>query len=443
MTSMSRWTSETFRRLEVERLSFPLFLALKYLKPKRSVASVITCVSILGVMLGVAVVIVVRSVMTGFGDIWEEKILDFKPHVTLLPMQGNVISGEGAIAERIRTVPGVTCVTPEIDTRVLLSHRGRVLAPVLLGVDGDDFIRAYRVGAPRAGTFDLDGDSIVLGSTAARSLGVWVGDEVTVYAPKTLVSKDEVFLPVKWKVAGIFSCGQHEYDSGYAVASLANVRDLMGMERGVFAVHVKTDCPTDDKKFSKIVESCVSVDRVSSVVSDSRDSKGSRLPALRAVTWREADREIFNALAVEKNMTALLLSLISLVAVFCVMNTLLVLTVQKTPEIGLLKAIGFRRLEIMKVFMVHGMIQCGIGILLGLLASWAILANLQNIVEGLARMGVEVFPASVYGLSAIPHRLIVSDIFWVVGLVFVFGFLASSIPSLIASLKDPVKALNT
>ena len=417
-------------------MSFPLFLALKYLKPKRSVASVITCVSILGVMLGVAVVIVVRSVMTGFGDIWEEKILDFKPHITLLPREGNVISGENAIAERIRTLPGVTCVTPEIDTRVLLSHRGRVLAPVLLGVDGDDFIRAYRVGAPRAGTFDLDGDSIVLGSTAARSLGVWVGDEVTVYSPKTLVAKDEVFLPVKWRVAGIFSCGQHEYDSGYAVASLANVRDLMGMEKGVFAVHVKTDCPTDSERFSRIVESCVNPQTFKP--SNPQTSQ----PSLRAVTWREADREIFSALAVEKNMTALLLSLISLVAVFCVMNTLLVLTVQKTPEIGLLKAIGFRRFEIMKVFMVHGMIQCGIGIVLGLLASWAVLANLQNIVEGLARMGVEVFPASVYGLAAIPHRLIVSDVFWVVALVFVFGFLASFVPALCASLKDPVKALN-
>ena len=413
-------------------MSFPLFLALKYLKPKRSVASVITCVSILGVMLGVAVVIVVRSVMTGFGDIWEEKILDFKPHVSLLPMQGNVISGENEIAGRVRKIPGVTCVTPEIDTRVLLSHRGRVLAPVILGVDGDEFVRAYRVGAPRAGTFDLTGDSIVLGATAARTLGVWVGDEVTVYSPKTLVAKDEVFLPVKWKVVGIFSCGQHEYDSGYVVASLNNVRDLMGMEKGVFAIHVKTDCPTDNERFRKVVEGCVA--------SDSSDSRGM---ALRAVTWREADREIFNALAVEKNMTALLLSLISLVAVFCVMNTLLVLTVQKTPEIGLLKAIGFRRMEIMKVFMVHGMIQCGIGIVLGLLASWAILANLQNIVEWLARMGVEVFPASVYGLSAIPHRLIVSDIFWVVGLVFVFGFLASFVPALCASLKDPVKALNT
>ena len=381
-------------------------------------------------MLGVAVVIIVRSVMTGFGDIWEEKILDFKPHVSLVPNMGNVISGENAIADRIRRIPGVTCVTPEIDTRVLLSHRGRVLAPVILGVDGDDFTRAYRIGAPRAGTFDLDGDSIVLGATAARTLGVWVGDEVTVYSPKTLVAKDEVFLPVKWKVVGIFSCGQHEYDSGYVVASLNNVRDLMGMEKGVFAIHIKTDCPTNKEKFDAIVSECVAPVAQSVSVS------------LRAITWREADREIFNALAVEKNMTALLLSLISLVAVFCVMNTLLVLTVQKTPEIGLLKAIGFSRFEIMKVFMVHGMIQCGAGIILGLLASWAILSNLQNIVEWLARMGLEVFPASVYGLAAIPHRLIVSDIFWVVGLVFVFGLLASFIPALCASLKDPVKALN-
>ena len=412
-------------------MNFPLFLALKYLKPKRSVASVITLVSILGVMLGVAVVIIVRSVMTGFGDIWEEKILDFKPHVSLVPMQGNVVSDEEALAARLRQIPGVTCVTPEIDTRVLLSHKGRVLAPVILGVDGDDFTRAYRIGAPRAGTFNLDGDSIVLGSTAARNLGVWVGDEVVVYSPKTLVAKDEVYLPVKWKVVGIFSCGQHEYDSGYVVASLANVRDLMGMEKGVFAVHVKTDCPTDPERFSKLVESCVA--------SDSGSSGGS---GLRAITWREADREIFNALAVEKNMTALLLSLISLVAVFCVMNTLLVLTVQKTPEIGLLKAIGFGRLEIMKVFLVHGMIQCVLGIVLGLVASWAVLANLQNVVEFLAHMGIEVFPASVYGLAAIPHRLIVSDIFWVVGLVLVFGALASFVPALIASFKDPVKALN-
>lgn len=406
-------------------MSFPLFLALKYLKPKRSVASVITCVSVLGVMLGVAVVIIVRSVMTGFGDIWEEKILDFKPHVSLVPRTGNVVSDEESMAARMRQVPGVTCVTPEIDTRVLLEHRGRVLAPVILGVDGDDFIRAYRVGSPRAGVYDLDGDSIVIGAQAARQLGVWVGDEVTVYSPKTMVSQDEVYLPVKWKVTGIFSSGQHQYDSGYVVASLNNVRDLMGMEKGVFAIHVKTDRPTDATRFNELVGQLNEI-----------------APNLRAITWREADREIFNALAVEKNMTALLLMLISLVAVFCVMNTLLVLTVQKTPEIGLLKALGFGKRQIMGVFMVHGLIQCAAGVALGLLTSWAVLANLQRIVEGLAHMGLEVFPASVYGLAAIPHRLIVSDVFWTCALVFVFGLLASLIPALCAATKDPVRALN-
>lgn len=409
-------------------MGFPLFLALKYLKPRRSVASVITCVSVLGVMLGVAVVIIVRSVMTGFGDIWEEKILDFKPHISLLPAYGNVVTGEDELAAAVRKIPGVTAVTPEIDTRVLIANRGRVSAPVIIGVDAEDFTRAYKVGAPRAGTFDLEGDSIVLGVNVARTLGVWVGDEVTVYSPKTLVVKDEVFLPVKWKVVGIFSCGQHEYDSGYVVASLPAVRDLMGMEEGVFAVHVKTGCPTSPDEFSRIVEESKGLSKTGQT--------------LRAVTWQEADREIFNALAVEKNMTALLLSLISLVAVFCVMNTLLVLTVQKTPEIGLMKALGFGRGRIMSVFVVHGMIQCALGIALGLAASWAVLSNLQNIVEYLAKMGLEVFPASVYGLSAIPHRLVVGDVFWVVGMVFVFGLMASFIPALAAASKDPVKALN-
>ena len=407
-------------------MNFPFFLALKYLKPKRSVASVITCVSILGVMLGVAVVIIVRSVMTGFGDIWEEKILDFKPHISLVPMAGNVIRGEDEIAGGIRKIPGVVSVTPEIDTRVLLSYNGRVSAPVIIGVDSDEFVKAYKIGAPVAGSFDLDGDSIVIGREIARVLGVWVGDEVTVYSPKTLVAKDEVFLPVKWKVAGIFSCGQHDYDSGYVAASLPNVRDLMGMEKGVFAIHIKTERPNDPAEFNRTLE-------LVKAASPGRP--------LRAVTWQEADRQLFNALAVEKNMTALLLSLISLVAVFCVMNTLLVLTVQKTPEIGLLKALGFPKRKIMGVFMVHGMIQCSIGVALGLLASWAVLTNLQNIVEWLARMGLEVFPASVYGLAAIPHRIIVSDIFWVVGSVFVFGILASLVPSLAAAAKDPVKAL--
>ena len=407
-------------------MPFPLFLAFKYLKPKRSVTSVITCVSVLGVLLGVAAVIIVRAVMTGFGDLWERKILDFKPHISIVPYgNARVIGDEDALVRRLEAVPGVKAVTPEVDTRCLLEHEGRVSAPMVLGVDPERFSRAYRLGAPRSGTYDLEGDSIVLGVDLARQLGVWTGDKVTVYSPKTLVDRDEIVLPVKWTVSGIFSSGQRDYDSGFAVASLPNVRDLMGLDKGgVFAVHLKCDEPAVPAAFDEV---CRKVGAVAS---------GNRL-----ITWREADRELFNALAVEKNMTALLLMLITVVALFCVMNTLLVLTVQKTPEIGLLKALRFPKRRIMAVFMVHGLFQCTVGVLLGLLAAWGVLANLQTLVDKLAHFGIEVFPKAVYGLDSIPYRLVVSDVVWVVAIVYVFGLLASFVPALLAACKNPVDAL--
>lgn len=406
-------------------MPFPLFLALKYLKPKRSVTSVITCVSVLGVLLGVAAVIIVRAVMTGFGDLWERKILDFKPHISIVPYGNNhVIRGEDELTEKLEAVPGITAVTPQIDTRCLLEKDGRVSAPVVLGVDQDKFSRAYRLGPPRSGTYDLEGDSIVLGVDLARQLGAWTGDKVTVYSPKTMVNRDEIVLPVKWTVAGIFSSGQRDYDSGFAVASLPNVRDLMGLDRGgVFAIHVKCAEPAVPEVFDRVCD-------------DVRAITDNRL-----ITWREADRELFNALAVEKNMTALLLMLITVVALFCVMNTLLVLTVQKTPEIGLLKALRFPKRRIMSVFMVHGLVQCTAGVVLGLLAAWGVLANLQELVDRLAHFGVEVFPKAVYGLDSIPYRLVASDVVWVVVIVYVFGLLASFVPALLAACKNPVDAL--
>ena len=408
-------------------MPFSLFLALKYLKPNRSVTSVITCVSVLGVLLGVAAVIIVRAVMTGFGDLWEQKILYFKPHVTLSASSGmgNVIRDEEKLVEKLAAIPGVTSAMPEIDTRIMLEYRGRVSAPVVLGVDPDRFQNAYRIGAPRAGDYDLECDSIVLGVDLARQLGCWVGDMVTVYSPKTLASRDEIYLPLKWKVTGIFSSGQRDYDSGFSVCSLASARELMGLDHGVFAIHLRTAEPSNAPVFDKLVEQI-------------RDLA----PKCRVVTWRQADRELFNALAVEKNMTAFLLMLITIVALFCVMNTLLVLTVQKTSELGLLKALGFTKANIMGAFVVHGLVQVTTGTLLGLATAYAVLRNLQNIVDQLARFGVQVFPKSVYGLDSIPYRLVAADVVWVVAIVYFFGLLAALVPAFLAASTNPVEALN-
>lgn len=402
------------------------FLAFKYLRPKRSVASVITIVSILGVLLGIAVVVIVRSVMTGFGDTWREKILDFKPHVTIMGGAGSFITDEESVSEKLRAIPGVTSVNPEIISRVMVSANDRVLAPVLIGIGGDDIRKAYSVGEPLAGTFDLEPGGIIIGYEVAWQLRVGVGSTVTVCAPPL---PDEVFLPRKWKVTGVFRSGQHDYDSDFVIADLDSVRDLVGAEEGVSTICLKAANPMDDAEFPRLLEDVYSTLRAT----------GRRF---RVMDWKEADRQIFNALAIETNMTALLLSLISLVALFCVMNTLLVLTVQKTPEIGLLKALGFGKLRIMGVFLVHGLVQCTAGVVLGLLASWAILSNLQKIVEFLGRCGMQVFPAEVYKLSEIPHRIVPSDVVWAVVLIYVFGIMASLIPALIAASKDPVRALN-
>ena len=419
-------------------MSFPFFLALKYLKPKRSVASVITCVSIIGVMLGVAVVIIVRSVMTGFGDEWREKVLEFKPHVSIVSQGGGLITGEYELAEKLRAIDNVTCVTPEVDSRILFSYGERVQAPVIIGIDGSEFRNAYNVGEPVAGSFALEPDSLVIGLELAKSMGVWVGSSVTVCAPPL---PNEVYLPRKWKVAGIFSSGHYDYDTGYVIADIDSVRDLMGLEEGVLAIHIKTsnDIALNDNLFSSL---CKDIANVAGCSNHNPRSMMSNAPSRRMITWREADKQLFNALAVETNMTAVLLFFISIVALFCVMNTLLVLSVQKTPEIGLLMALGFSRFRIMAVFLTHGLIQCTAGVLLGLGVSWAILSNLQNIVEWLGTMGMEVFPAEIYQLNEIPHRIVYSDVVYIVAIIYVFGLLASLIPAMFAAAKDPVKALN-
>ena len=406
-------------------MPFSLFLALKYLKPKRSVTSVITCVSVIGVFLGVAVVIIVRAVMTGFGDLWEEKILDFKPHVTVRSNgPGPVIRGGEELAKQIAAVPGVVAASPEINTPVMLQRRGIVSTPFLIGVDSDCVRNVYKIGNPVAGEFDLEGDSVVLGVDLARKLHVFVGDEVTIYSPKTLAARDEIYLPLKWRVTGIYSSGQRDYDAHFAFCSLPNARDLMGMEEGVFVLNIKTEEPANAPVLDAI---CKQINGIA--------------PTCRVETWRQADREIFNALAVEKNMTAILLLLVTVVALFCVMNTLLVLTVQKTAEVGLLKALGFSKLKIMGAFVVHGLVQVTAGTVLGLVAAYAVLRNLQNIVDLLARFGVQVFPKAVYGLDAIPYRLVAADVIWVVVIVYFFGLLASLIPAFLAASKNPVEAL--
>ncbi len=405
-------------------MPFPLFLALKYLKPKRSVTSVVSLVSVIGVVLGVAIIIIVRAVMTGFGDMWREKILDFKPHITVSSVGGGVIENEQSVCERLEQVPGVLAASPGLEMRVLVEHRRRVVAPLIIGTDPKRARRVMKLDRMAAGEFNVEGDSVVLGIDLASELGLMVGDDLLVYSPMNLVSKDEVYFPERLKVTGIFDSGQRDFDSGFIITSIAVARDLMGMKSGVYSVHLKVDDPQNMAKFKKIV-------------SDVR----MLVPVYSVRTWQEIDSQLFNALAVEKNMMVILLMFITVVAIFCVTNTLIVLTVQKTDEIGLLKALGFSSRQVMLAFVLYGWIQCLFGTLLGVGAAYLILENLHALVSLLAKLGVEVFPKDVYGLAQIPWRVIPREVVDVAVSVILFCTVASFLPAWRAARMDPVTAL--
>jgi lipoprotein-releasing system permease protein len=407
-------------------MPFPLFLALKYLKPKRSFTSVVTVISVLGVILGVAIVIIVRAVMTGFGDMWREKILAFKPHVTVSAYAG-ILQEDEALAERAAAVPGIVAVSPSIEMRVLVERDRNVQAPVVVGIDPTRAAALHPglVNRIEAGAFDLDGDNILIGTDLARQLQVGVGDALLVYSPMNLVSRDEVYFPEELMVAGIFNMGQGNFDSGFVITSLGVARDLVGLTRGAYSLQVKTETPEHPRRFYEIV----------------RQLRFSLGPGYLVRTWQEVDRELFSALAVEKNMMVILLMFITIVAIFCVTNTLIVITVRKTHEIGLLKALGFSSRQIMWTFVLLGWLQCLAGSVLGIGLAYAVLNNLRRLVVFLARFGLQVFPKSIYGLDEIPWRVLPGEVVQVAVSVIIFCTLASIIPAWRAARMDPVDAL--
>jgi lipoprotein-releasing system permease protein len=414
---------------------FSLFLALKYLRPKRGIASLVTMLSILGVTIGVAIVIIVRAVFTGFGDTWQKKILDFKPHIVVRPDYSGTLTNVNLLCESYDKLPGVIASSPSIETRVLAEYGNRILAPTLLGVDADRIQRMLPLSMWN-GTFDLQGSNVVIGVDMARQLRIGVGDELLLYSPMNLIEKDEIYFPERLIVSGIYHTGQADFDGGYVFVSLPVARDLAGVRSGANSISLRVEEPQQLRPWYQ-------GGHLKGLVADVYRTSATILatPRIRVSTWQELDSLIFNAVATEKNMMTLLLIFISVVAIFCVVNTIIVITVQKTHEVGLLKALGFSTPQLTMTFVLYGWIQCLIGTALGIGLAFLVLNNLQNIVDFLATCGMDVFPKAVYGLDALPWRVVPLEIVQVTLMVILFCALASLLPAWRAAAMPPVDAL--
>jgi lipoprotein-releasing system permease protein len=403
-------------------LPFSLFLALKYLKPKRTFLSVVTVISVLGVLLGVAVLIIVLSVMSGFDEMWRDKILSFNAHITVTGY--GIIDEEEPIVERIAEVPGVKGAAPYVQGLVFLQFQDRVYTPMVRGVDPARERTVSKIPECMiAGKFEVENDQVVIGSDLAQRLGLSVGDRVLVYSPENFVNPEEIRLPEELTVAGIFEVGMWEFDVGFMITSIEKARELYAMDQGAHAIQVMTDDPYRP-------------DRVAAAIQESLG------PDFDTETWMQQNRQLFAALRVEKNMMFFLLIFITVVAAFGITNTLITVTVQKTREIGLLKALGFSSGSVMRVFFWQGWIEGLIGTIAGIGFGLLVLRYRNDLMYQLSRrFGLELFPKELYRLSEIPAVISWGDIAIVAGSVMIICTLAGIVPAYRAARLDPVSAL--
>ena len=400
-----------------------LFLALRYLRPRRTFISAVTVISVLGVTLGVAVLVVVLSVMSGFDDMWREKILGFNAHVMVTGSRGVIYDIDRLIAE-VERVEGVKAAAPFVQGLVFLQHNDSVYTPMLRGVDPCRESRVSQI--PRsiiAGHFDVTGTALVVGADLARELRLRVGSRVLEYSPAGFISEEEIRLPEEMIVRGIFEVGMWDFDMGYVLSSLEAARDLYGLEEGVHGLQVMTADPFQAAEVAQNIAQTIG-------------------PGYRVMTWMQLNRQLFAALRVEKNMMFFLLIFITVVAAFGITNTLITLAVQKTREIGLMKALGFPSGTIMRIFLwqgwISGVIGTGLGLALGLMA----LDYRNEILRFLsARLGLDLFPKELYRLSEIPARTSLEDLVTVIVAVLVICTLAGVIPAYRAARQDPARAL--
>jgi lipoprotein-releasing system permease protein len=404
-------------------MPFSLFLALKYLRPKRSFISVVTSISVLGVLLGVAILVIVLSVMTGFGNMWREKILSFKPHLMVRSYQGVILDVDPVVA-KIRAVPGVTGCSPAIETRALVRYEGRVAAPIVLGIDPEAADQISQVPSNIVmGAFLDDEEQAVVGIDLAMRLGCSVGSRILVYSPQSVGNPDEMQLPTELEIVGIFDMGMRDFDAEFLITTLWDAQDMVGIEAGAMSIYAMTEDPLNG------------VDQVGVAVAQAIGFN------YNVSTWQEIDRALFDAIEYEKTMMFILLVFIAIVAIFCVTNTLIVITVHKTHEIGLLKALGFPTWKVTAVFVWHGWIQCAIGTGAGIATGLFVLANLGHLVDGLRKLGVPVFEKEIYGFDELPHATTWQELALIAAIVMGFSTFASILPAWRAARLDPVEAL--
>jgi lipoprotein-releasing system permease protein len=441
--SLGRATVCPFHVPPLVKVPFSLFLAFRYLKPKRTFVSVITALSVLGVTLGITVLIVVISVMTGFDRSLQRAILGFEPHLRV--NTGEIMTNWREIMPVLNKVPGVAATAPYVQGPVLVQHESRVDPAVMRGIDPELEENLLHLKKYVTGSVEMANDTAIVGGVLAAELGVTVGDEITIFAPgnmsglieeirkendnpnekpKTLRDlKDDFVIPQPMKVTGIFNSGMNTFDSSFILVPLTNAQELYGLKDGVHGISVETDDVRTVRKTQEKIDQTLN-------------------GAALTTSWYDENRQRFDAIRMERHVMFTILMFLIVIAAFGITSTLFTVTWQKRREIGIMKALGATPGQIVWVFLYQGMVVGFFGNLIGLLAGLTAIQYRNPFRDWLAStFKIEVFPAGIYEFEGIPAEIVPHDVTIICVSAFFICSLAALIPAYIASQLDPVEAL--
>jgi lipoprotein-releasing system permease protein len=405
-------------------------LAMRYMQSRRSEGfiSVISWFSLIGIALGVATLIIVMSVMNGFRIELVNRILGLNGHLVIHSESAfHGIGDFDPLAVRIAGIPGVVAVTPQIEGQVMASNRGLASGAVIRGVRWTD------LAARKPLWESLDeqtiqnfqtGEQVLVGHRLARSLGVRVGDGITLVGARGRTTPFGT-LPKRqtYPVAGFFDVGMSEYDSAFIFMPLEAAQSFFGSDERVTAIEIYASNPNLTDSMLKNIEQTLP-------------------PTVRVFDWRDRNRTYLNALNVERNVMFLILTLIILIAAFNIVSSMIMLVRSKNNDIAVLRAMGATGGGVMRVFFMTGasigVVGTVIGTLLGLVFCWNI-DGIKTFIEKIT--GSELFAAEIYYLSTLPAEINPNEVFLVITMALVLSFIASVYPAWRASLIAPAEAL--
>ncbi|MCQ8782655.1 lipoprotein-releasing ABC transporter permease subunit [Mangrovibrevibacter kandeliae] len=408
---------------------FEWMIAARYLRSRRRDAgvSVIAGFSFVGIMLGVAALIIVMAVMSGFRTELLSRILGVNGHVILQPID-TPLTDYAEVTEAVSKVPGVAYAMPLIEGQVLASGpRGGGTGALVKGVRGGDLKQLKAVSdTVKSGTLDgFDGSGgVAIGTRLAESLGLAVGDLITLVSPEGDATPLGVTPRVKaYPVVAIFEIGLSEYDAAYVYMPLSEAQLFFNQEDKAQSVEIFVDNPDDVVDLQAPIEQAAGRPNFT-------------------VTWQRQNQAFFSTLEVERNVMFIILTLIILVAALNIISGLFMLVKDKGRDIAILRTMGASKGAVMRVFLITGASIGVAGTLAGFGLGLLFCLNIERIRDFFSWIsGTTIFNPEFYFLSQLPAEVKPADVTAVVVMALVLAFLATIFPSWKASRLDPVEAL--